>query len=63
MQFLEGVIVQGVLSLLEPEVTVHAREKDVDVVQRAADGAAKQYAEISGRTVKVSVQGSLSNDM
>ena len=63
VQFLEGVIVQGVLSLLEPEVTVHAREKDVDVVQRAADGAAKQYAEISGRTVKVSVQGSLSNDM
>ena len=63
VQFLEGVIVQGVLSLLEPEVTVHAREKDVDVVQRAAEGAAKQYAEISGRTVKVSVQGSLSNDM
>lgn len=63
VQFLEGVIVQGFLSLLEPEVTVHAREKDADVVQRAADGAAKQYNEISGRTVKVSVQGSLSNDM
>ncbi|KAI9063583.1 ATPase V1/A1 complex subunit E [Trametes sanguinea] len=63
VQFLEGVIVQGFLSLLEPEVTVHAREKDVDKVQRAIEGAAKQYNEISGLTVKASVQGTLSNDI
>ena len=63
VQFLEGVIVQGFLALLEPEVTVHAREKDVATVKRAADGAAKQYKEISGRSVNVSVQGSLSNDL
>ncbi|KAI0777728.1 ATPase V1/A1 complex subunit E [Trametes elegans] len=63
VQFLEGVIVQGFLSLLEPEVTVHAREKDVDQAQRAADAAAKQYNEISGRTVKPTVEGSLSNDI
>ena len=63
MQFLEGVIVQGCLSILEPEVTVHSREKDTSIAQRAADNAAKQYQEISGRTVKVAVQGTLSNDM
>ncbi|KAI0826563.1 ATPase V1/A1 complex subunit E [Trametes gibbosa] len=63
MQFLEGVIVQGFLSLLEAEVTVHSRKKDVEVVQRAADGAAKQYNEISGRTIKPSVAGTLSDDI
>ena len=45
------------------ELVTGAEDERVDVVQRAAEGAAKQYAEISGRTVKVSVQGSLSNDM
>ncbi len=63
VQFLEGVIVQGLLALLEPEATVHARQKDVEIAQRAVDSAAKQYTEISGRTVKVSVKGSLSDDM
>ncbi|KAH9852580.1 ATPase V1/A1 complex subunit E [Lenzites betulinus] len=63
VQFLEGVIVQGFLSLLEAEVTVHSRKKDVDVVRRAADGAAKQYNDISGRTVKPSVEGTLSDDI
>ncbi|KAI0693933.1 ATPase V1/A1 complex subunit E [Cerioporus squamosus] len=63
VQFLEGIIVQGILSLLEPEVTVHAREKDVDLVKRAADGAAEQYTEISGRKVEISVKGSLSDDI
>lgn len=63
VQFLEGVIVQGFLSLLEPDVTVHAREKDVQLVQQAVDSASKQFNEISGRTVKVTVEGSLSNDM
>ncbi|KAI8970878.1 ATPase V1/A1 complex subunit E [Trametes punicea] len=63
VQFLEGVIVQGFLALLEPDVTVHAREKDVDKVQRAVDAAAKQYHDISGLTVKATVKGSLSNDL
>ncbi|PIL27561.1 transporter [Ganoderma sinense ZZ0214-1] len=63
VQFLEGIIVQGFLAQLEPEVTVHAREKDVEIVQRAADSAARQYGEISGRTVKPTVEGSLSNQI
>ncbi|CDO70609.1 hypothetical protein BN946_scf184748.g6 [Trametes cinnabarina] len=63
VQFLEGVIVQGFLSLLEPDVTVYAREKDVAQVERAVEGATKQYNEISGLTVKATVQGTLSNDI
>ncbi|OJT01764.1 V-type proton ATPase subunit E [Trametes pubescens] len=63
VQFLEGVIVQGFLSLLEPDVTVYAREKDVKLVQQAVDSASKQFNEISGRTVKATVEGSLSNDI
>ena len=63
VQFLEGVIVQGFLQLLEPEVTVQAREADVSIVETAAESAAKQYTEISGRSVQVTVDGVLSNDM
>ncbi|GBE84340.1 V-type proton ATPase subunit E [Sparassis crispa] len=63
VQFLEGVITQGFLQLLEPDVTVHARGLDVEVVRRAADGAAKQYTEVSGRTVNVTVVGLLSDDI
>ncbi|KAH9923893.1 ATPase V1/A1 complex subunit E [Fomitopsis serialis] len=63
VQFLEGVIVQGFLQQLEPDVTVHARETDVEIVARAADGASKQYIEISGRTVSVTVEGTLSKDL
>ncbi|KAI0929545.1 hypothetical protein AcV7_005377 [Taiwanofungus camphoratus] len=63
VQFLEGVIVQGFLQLLEPNVTVHARKTDVEIVQRAVDGAAKQYTEVSGRTVNAVVKGTLSNDI
>ena len=35
-QFLEGAIVQGYLHLLEPAATVHARNKDVALAERAA---------------------------
>lgn len=63
MQFLEGVIVQGFLSLLEKEVTVHAREKDVHVAQKAAANAARAYGDISGRAVKPTVHGVLSDEL
>lgn len=63
VQFLQSAIVQGFLQLLEPEVSVLAREKDIEIAERAVDGAAKQYTEVSGRTVKATVYGTLSNDM
>lgn len=52
---------QGYLQLLEPSVTVIARSKDVSIAETAAEGARRQYNEISGRDVEVYVDGSLSD--
>lgn len=54
---------QGYLQLLEPEVTLLVREKDFEFAQQAADNAAAQYTEISGRIVTPTVKPALSNDM
>ncbi|KAK7062559.1 V-ATPase V1 sector subunit E [Paramarasmius palmivorus] len=62
VQFLEGVIVQGFLQILEPSVTVYSRKKDVDLVKQASEAAAKQYKEISGRDVEVEVEGTLNDE-
>ncbi|TFK65987.1 ATPase V1/A1 complex subunit E [Pluteus cervinus] len=61
-QFLEGVIVQGFLQLLEPAATLHARKSDVSIVEQAASNAAAVYKQISGRVVDFKVEGTLSND-
>lgn len=63
VQFLEGVIAQGLLQLLEPDALLRAREKDVATVEKAAANAAKIYQDVSGRTVKTKVEGSLSNEL
>jgi V-type H+-transporting ATPase subunit E len=62
-QFLTSIILQGVLSLLEPSVTVISRAKDKALVERASEDASSQYTEISGRQVKISVDASLSDDL
>lgn len=62
IQFLEGVIVQGYLQLLEPSVTVHSRKRDVEVVKQAAENAAKQYKAISGRDIDFDVEGTLNDE-
>ncbi|KAF9465858.1 ATPase, V1/A1 complex, subunit E [Collybia nuda] len=62
VQFLEGVIIQAYLQILEPSVTVHSRKQDVDVVSRASESAATLYKEISGRDVEFEVQGTLSDE-
>ncbi|KIY47753.1 ATPase, V1/A1 complex, subunit E [Fistulina hepatica ATCC 64428] len=61
-QFLEGVVLQGYLQVMEPETTVLCRKKDVNIAKTAAVNAAKQYNEISGREVSHKVIGSLSDD-
>ena len=63
VQFLQGVIVQGFLQLLDPEVSIHIREVDAAAAKQAADAASKQYTEISGRQVKYEVVTSLSPDL
>jgi V-type H+-transporting ATPase subunit E len=49
VQFLESVIVQGLLQLLEPSATVYACSKDEAIARRALNGAKKTYYDISGR--------------
>lgn len=61
-QFLDGVIVQGFLQLMESNVAVLARKKDLDIVKQSADAAAKLYNEISGREVQFDVEATLSDD-
>ncbi|KAF8634035.1 hypothetical protein AX17_004300 [Amanita inopinata Kibby_2008] len=61
-QFLEGIITQGLLQLLEPVVIVHARQRDIGVAKQAVEGAKAAYKEISGRHVEIEVQGSLSDE-
>lgn len=63
VQFLQGNIVQGFLQLLEPEVNIHVREADAAVAKEAAEGAAKQYSDISGLQVKYTLITSLSPDL
>lgn len=61
-QFLEGVVVQGLLQLMEPRVTLLAREQDADIVQTAGEAAAESYTRISGREVSFDLETTLSKD-
>ena len=63
VQFLQGVIVQGFLQLLDPNVSIHVREADAAAAKQAADAASQQYTEISGREVKYELVTSLSSDL
>lgn len=61
-QFLEGVIVQGFLQFMEPNVTLVAREQDAEIVQKAGEAAASTYNELSGRNVSFEIDTSLSGE-
>lgn len=47
---------------MEEAVTVHARDADIDIVSRAVQSAQATYTDISGRSVKVSIEGTLPKD-
>ncbi len=63
VQFLEGVIVQGLLQLLEPSATVYARAKDAAIAARALDGVKNTYYDISGRQVELELDASLGDEL
>lgn len=63
VQFLQGIVVQGSLQLLESEVSIHVREVDAAAAKQAAEAASKQYTDISGRQTKYEVVTSLSPDL
>lgn len=62
-QLLHGLVLQGLLQLMEPRATVLARDDDVQAAQEAAASAAEEYKEITGgASVEVDVQGGLPAD-
>ncbi|KAL5483514.1 VMA4 [Sanghuangporus weigelae] len=60
-QLIEGIVLQGLLQLVEPEVRVLTRPKDVKLAEKAAKGAKEQYVSITGRDISISVVGDLSD--
>jgi V-type H+-transporting ATPase subunit E len=63
VQFIESVVVQALLQLLEPSATEYARSKGEAIARRALDGAKKTHYDISGRQVEIDLDASLSNDL
>ncbi|KAI9510456.1 ATPase V1/A1 complex subunit E [Russula earlei] len=63
VEFLERVIVQGLLYILEPSATVCVRAKDKTIVARTLDAAVKTYNDISGRQVALELDASLSDEL
>ncbi|TFK24104.1 vacuolar H+ ATPase E1 [Coprinopsis marcescibilis] len=63
IKFLEDVILQGFLQLMEPDATVLSRKIDVDAANKAAELAAAGYKKLSGRSVSYEVEGTLSDDL
>lgn len=61
-QFLEGLIAQGFLQLMESKIVLQARKKDIEIVTKAAGAAADTYKELSGRTVEFEVEDNIDDD-
>lgn len=53
---LKGLILEGLYAMNERKVTLRCRQKDSDIVKKAAEKASKEYKEkMGGREVEVSV--------
>lgn len=56
------LILQVLLLVLSPQVTLSHRPKDSDLIKKASESANKQYKETSGRDCKIELDGSLPDD-
>ncbi|KZV96214.1 putative vacuolar ATP synthase subunit E [Exidia glandulosa HHB12029] len=62
-ELLEGLVLQGLLTLMEPRATVLSREADLQLVQSAATRAAEKYASLTGHAApEISVEATLDKD-
>jgi len=52
---LEGLLLQCLMQLLEPEATIRCREVDVAIVKSIKDKAVKQYTEKTGKACKLDI--------
>lgn len=62
-QFLEGIIAESFLQIMEPGVTIHCRRSDVEVVKKSAENASNTFKDLSGRDINFEVQGSINDDV
>ncbi|WWC68742.1 uncharacterized protein I206_102676 [Kwoniella pini CBS 10737] len=60
-QAIENLILEVLLKLLSPNVTLNHRPKDTDLIKKASDKALKKYKDISGRESKIEFESSLSD--
>lgn len=61
-KLLSQLILQGLLQLMEPKVTVTVKSNDVQLAQDAAKQAEKDFKEKSGKSTSVTVQEGLDKD-
>ncbi|KAF5354312.1 hypothetical protein D9756_007203 [Leucocoprinus leucothites] len=61
-QFLEGVIVQGFLQVMEPKVLIHTRTQDAEVAKQAAEAASQTYNDLTGLSVEFEIVPDLGED-
>ncbi|KAF7541763.1 hypothetical protein G7Z17_g11867 [Cylindrodendrum hubeiense] len=52
---LKGLILEGFYALNEPELQIRSRKKDVDVVKKAIDEAAKEYKKQVGNDIAAKI--------
>ena len=60
--FLEGVIAEGFMHVMEPTVTIQCRKSDVENVKTAAAKASNTYQDLSGIDVRFDVLGSIADE-
>jgi len=62
-QFLEGVITESLLHIMESTINIHCRKSDLQQVQQAAANASVAYRSLSGFEVSCNVHASISDDV
>uniref|UniRef100_A0A914Q7G9 V-type proton ATPase subunit E n=1 Tax=Panagrolaimus davidi TaxID=227884 RepID=A0A914Q7G9_9BILA len=54
-KIIKGLILQGILQLLEPEVVLRCRKQDIELVKSVLDSVAKEQKQVSGFSTKVTI--------
>ncbi|WWC87759.1 uncharacterized protein L201_002651 [Kwoniella dendrophila CBS 6074] len=61
-QGIENLILEVLLKLLSPNITITHRPKDKELIEKSSKTALKKYKDISGRETKIEFEDKLSND-
>jgi hypothetical protein len=61
-EFLEGVIAEGFMHIMDSSVTIHCRKSDAEKVEAAAAKASQTYKDLSGTDISFGVVGSMAEE-